>query len=197
MAFAVQEVFATNDTARPAPPGPLQNIKHYPRRARVVSQVMLSVSRRRRAALLLATAAIIGLVGSLIMPTVVDRAKHLWVWPVVFGALSAIGYLGLLVWPAEGRWVWAVSLGIGGMAFATAIALIPARSVDHEITARLSGFVQPVGYILAGVGPMLVGVLYSSSQSWTSSLVFLVTLALCMAVAGALAARDVQVDNEL
>lgn len=149
------------------------------------------------AGLLLATAAIIGLVGSLIMPTVVDRAQHLWVWPVVFGALSAVGYFGLLLWPAEGRWVWAVALGIGGMAFATSIALIPARSSDHEITARLSGFVQPVGYILAGVGPMLVGVLYSSSQSWTSSLVFLVVLALSMALAGALAARDVQVDDQL
>ena len=38
-------------------------------------------------------------------------------------------------------------IGSGGMAFATAISLIPARSVDPEITARLSGFVQPVGYI--------------------------------------------------
>lgn len=149
------------------------------------------------AGLLLATAAIIGLVGSVIMPTVVDRAKHLWVWPVTFGLLSAVGYLGLLVWPAEGRWVWAVALGIGGMAFATSIALIPARSVDHEVTARLSGFVQPVGYILAGIGPMLVGVLYSTTHSWTSSLIFLGMLALSMAVAGALASRDVQVDDQL
>lgn len=149
------------------------------------------------AGLLLATAAIIGLVGSIIMPTVVDRAKHLWVWPVVFGLLSAVGYLGLLLWPAQGRWVWAVALGIGGMAFATSIALIPARSVAHEVTARLSGFVQPVGYILAGIGPMLVGMMYASSQAWTASLVFLVVLALLMAVAGALAARDVKVDEQI
>lgn len=149
------------------------------------------------AGLLLATTAIIGLVGSIIMPTVVDRAKHLWVWPVVFGALSAVGYVGLLIWPAQGRWLWAVALGIGGMAFATAIALIPARSVDHEVTARLSGFVQPVGYILAGIGPMLVGMLYAASQAWTTSLVVLMVLALLMAIAGALAARDVKVDDQL
>jgi len=149
------------------------------------------------AGLLLATASIIGLVGSIVMPTVVDRAKHLWLWPVAFGLLSAFGYFGLFMWPAEGRWIWAVALGIGGMAFATSIALIPARSVDHEVTARLSGFVQPVGYILAAIGPMVVGVLYSSSQSWTSSLLLLGVFALFMAVAGALASRDVMVDEQL
>ena len=90
-----------------------------------------------------------------------------------------------------------ILLGIGGMAFATAICLIPARSVDHEITARLSGFVQPVGYILAGIGPMLVGVFYTANNSWTTTLVFLFILAVLMAVAGALAARDVNVDDQL
>lgn len=149
------------------------------------------------AGLLLAATAMVGLVGSIIMPTVVDRARHLWVWPVSFGVLSAVGYLGLLLWPAEGRWLWAVALGIGGMAFATSIALIPARSVDHVVTARLSGFVQPVGYILAGVGPMLVGVFYASAQSWTSSLVFLMAMAFLMAVAGALASRNVMVDDQI
>lgn len=83
------------------------------------------------------------------------------------------------------------------MAFATSIALIPARSVDPVVTARLSGFVQPLGYILAGVGPMLVGVLYASAQSWTVSLGFLIALAVLMAVAGALAARNVLVDDQL
>ena len=149
------------------------------------------------AGLLLAATAMIGLVGSIIMPTVVDRARRLWVWPVCFGVLSAVGYVGLLLWPAEGRWLWACCLGIGGMAFATSIALIPARSVDPVVTARLSGFVQPLGYILAGVGPMLVGVLYASAQSWTVSLGFLIALAVLMAVAGALAARNVLVDDQL
>ena len=149
------------------------------------------------AGLLLATAAVIGLVGSVIMPTVVDRSRRLWVWPVSFGLVGALGYLGLLVWPAEGRWVWAILLGLSGMAFATALSLIPARSVDHEVTARLSGFVQPVGYILAGIGPMLVGVLYARSQSWTSTLIFLVILGLSMSVAGAFAARDTNVDDQL
>ena len=149
------------------------------------------------AGLLLATTAAIGLVGSLIMPTVVDRAKHLWTWPVAFGVLSALGYLGLLLWPAEGRWLWVVLLGIGGMAFATAISLLPARSVEPDVTARLSGFVQPVGYILAGLGPMLVGVLYAATQTWTITLIALLVVGVLMAIAGALAARDVNVDDEL
>src|SRR5699024_6317891 len=102
------------------------------------------------AGLLRAASARMGLVGSLLMPTVVDRSERLWVWPVMFGVVSTIGYLGLYLWPAEGRWLWVLLLGLGGMAFATAISLIPARSVDPDITARLSRFVQPVGYILTG-----------------------------------------------
>lgn len=149
------------------------------------------------AGLLLAATAIIGLVGSLIMPTVVDRSRRLWIWPVAFGLVSTAGYLGLFLWPAEGRWFWVVLLGIGGMAFATAISLLPARSVDPEITARLSGFVQPVGYILAGIGPFGVGMLYSASGSWTSTLVFLMATGILMAVAGALASRRINVDDQL
>lgn len=149
------------------------------------------------AGLLLAATAVIGLVGSLIMPTVVDRSKQLWIWAVVFGVLSTLGYLGLFWWPAQGRWLWVVLLGIAGMAFPTAISLIPARSVEPEVTARLSGFVQPVGYILAGIGPLLVGMLYSASGTWSSSLLFLMATGVLMSVAGALASRKINVDDQL
>ncbi|MDN6147424.1 MAG: MFS transporter [Yaniella sp.] len=149
------------------------------------------------AGLLLAATALIGLVGSLLMPTVVDRSTRLWVWPVVVGLLSTVGYLGLYLWPAEGRWLWVLLLGLGGMAFATAISLIPARSVDPEITARLSGFVQPVGYILAGIGPLGVGMLYSASGGWTSTLLLLMASGIGMSVAGAFAARNITVDEQL
>ena len=44
---------------------------------------------------------------------------------------------------------------------------------------------------------MLVGMLYAAAQSWTTSLVVLLVLALLMAIAGALAARDVKVDDQL
>ncbi|HIW46690.1 MAG TPA: MFS transporter [Candidatus Yaniella excrementigallinarum] len=149
------------------------------------------------AGLLLATTASIGVVGSLIMPTVVDRSQRLWLWPVGFGVLSAIGYLGLLWWPADARWIWAILLGIAGMAFPTSISLLPARSVDPDVTARLSGFVQPVGYILAGVGPLVIGALYTASNSWTTSLLVLLTLTLLMAIAGALSSRNINVDDQL
>lgn len=149
------------------------------------------------AGLLLATTALTGLIGSFIMPTVVDRSRRLWVWPVAFGLLSTAGYVGLLLWPVAGRWAWVILLGLGGMAFATAISLIPARSREPEVTARLSGFVQPVGYILAGVGPLGVGMLYSASGGWTSTLVLLMVTGLLMAIAGAFAARNVMVDDQL
>ena len=47
-----------------------------------------------------------------------------------------------------------------GFAFPLVIALITARTRSHAVTARLSGFVQPVGYLLAGIGPFAVGLLH-------------------------------------
>lgn len=149
------------------------------------------------AGLLLAALATLGVLGSIFMPTVVDRSKHLWIWSLVFGVSTCAGYTGLLLWPAQGRWLWVVLLGIGGMAFATSIALIPARSVEPNVTAKVSGFVQPIGYIIAALGPFLVGLLNAVTANWTASLTFLAVSGLLMAVAGAVAARDVNVDDQL
>ncbi|MBD4603236.1 MFS transporter, partial [Xanthomonas citri pv. citri] len=81
---------------------------------------------------------------ALLMPTVISRARTLAPWMVLFGAMTSLGYLGMLWAPTAGVWLWAVILGIGGFAFPTVIALIPARSRDPHVTARLSGFAQPV-----------------------------------------------------
>src|SRR5699024_10662943 len=109
----------------------------------------------------------------------------------------AIGYLGLLWWPADARWIWAILLGIAGMAFPTSISLLPARRVDPDVTARLSGFVQPVGYILAGVGPLVIGWLYTASDSCAACLLLLFALTLFLSVAGALSSRNSNVDDQL
>lgn len=94
---------------------------------------------------LLAVIAGLGIIGGLIMPTVIDRSRTLAPWMVAFGALTLIGYVGLLLAPVSLGLLWAIILGLGSFAFPTAIALIPARSRDPHVTARLSGFVQPGG----------------------------------------------------
>lgn len=138
-----------------------------------------------------------GIIGGLVMPTVIARSTHLHRWSAPFGILTAAGYLGLLFAPATAPALWATILGIGGFAFPTAIAMIPARSRDPFVTARLSGMVQPVGYLLAAIGPLTLGVLLDASGSMSLVLGLLAVSGLALAVAGWRASAPHMIDDEL
>lgn len=139
----------------------------------------------------------LGILGGLLMPTVIDRGRHLSAWMVAFGAFASSGYLGLLLAPTTLPWLWAALLGVSGFAFPTAIALITARSRDPRVTAQLSGFVQPVGYLLAGLGPLVVGVLRAATGGWTVVLLLLMLSGAGITAAGLRVARPVFVDDEM
>lgn len=150
-----------------------------------------------RAGLTVALISAWGIVAGLVMPTVIARAPGL-PWIVgAFGVLTAAGYLGLWLLPGVSPLVWACVLGVGGFAFPTAIALIPARSRSALVTARLSGMVQPLGYILAAVGPLLTGALLDLTASVPVVLGFLALTGLGLAVAGFRAALPRMVDDEI
>jgi CP family cyanate transporter-like MFS transporter len=146
---------------------------------------------------LLATVAGCGIVGALVMPTVIARSPSLRPWMLAFAAAMVASYLGLLIDPATLPWAWALLLGFSGLAFPTTLALLTARTRDRTITARLSGFVQPVGYLLAAAGPVLVGILHAASDSWTVPLLLLVATVVPFTWAGVRVSRAVYVDDEL
>lgn len=139
----------------------------------------------------------LNVIGGLAMPGLIARARSLTPFVVVFAAATAVGYLGILLADARLPLVWAFFLGVGGFCFPTAIALIPARTRSHVVTARLSGFVQPVGYLVAGAGPVLVGAAYGASGEWRGVLVALVACAVLMGVVGVRAAAATTIDDEL
>ncbi|WP_151526100.1 MFS transporter [Serinicoccus kebangsaanensis] len=149
------------------------------------------------AGLLTASVAGLGIVGGLVMPTVIDRSRSLAGWMLAFGGLAVLGYLGLLLAPTTVPWLWAVLLGLSGWAFPTVVALLAARTRHPQVTARLSGFVQPLGYLLAAAGPFVVGLIHSFSGSWQLVLVLLAASGIPLALAGLRVARPVYVDDEL
>lgn len=65
------------------------------------------------------------------------------------------------------------------------------------ITAKLSGFVQPYGYLMAGAGPILVGAAYGATGQWREILIALVASAVLMGVIGVRAAAPTTIDDEL
>ncbi len=138
-----------------------------------------------------------GIIGALAMPTVIARGRGLRPLTVSFGVLLALGYAGLLVAPATVPWLWALLLGLSGLAFPTAIALITARTRHPSVTAQLSGFVQPVGYALAAIGPFAVGLLHDATGDWHLVLVLLALTSVPLALAGWRVAAPTYVDDEI
>lgn len=138
-----------------------------------------------------------GIIGGLVMPAVVARSRHLPLIVLGFGAATAVGWLGLALVPFSLALLWVFLLGVGGFIFPTTIALIPARSRDPRVTARLSGMVQPVGYVLAALGPFALGLLHELLGSWEAILTVLAVIALVMGAVGFRASAQRTVDDEL
>lgn len=149
------------------------------------------------AGLLMSLLTSLTLIGALMMPTVIARSPSLRLWMYAFGVLLIIGNAGLLLAPATLPWLWAIILGTSGFAFPTAIALITARTRDPQVTARLSGFVQPLGYMFAAIGPFVVGMIYQATGTWTIVLVLLMLSGVVLTLAGLRVSRPSWVDDEL
>jgi CP family cyanate transporter-like MFS transporter len=68
--------------------------------------------------------------------------------------------------PLSTVWLWAALQGIGqGGLIAAAMIVIVLRSRDPQVAAQLSSMAQCVGYLLADIGPLIVGMI----RSWTGS----------------------------
>ncbi|MFP5345901.1 MAG: MFS transporter, partial [Actinomycetes bacterium] len=139
----------------------------------------------------------LGVVGGLVMPGLITRSANLSWAMLVLGVIMVAGYLGLLWAPASHPWVWAALLGVAGWTFPAAIAMITARTHDPHVTGQLSAFVQPVGYLFAAIGPLLVGVIHTVTGNWHLVIILLAVSAIPMTAGGLLIARPRYVDEEI
>ena len=87
--------------------------------------------------------------------------------------------------------MWAVLLGIGqGGNFAVALTIIVLRSRDAHVAAHLSGMAQSVGYTLAAMGPLGVGVLHEWSGGWEAVSILFVSVCFAAILFGIAAGRN-------
>jgi MFS transporter, CP family, cyanate transporter len=103
---------------------------------------------------------------SMLVPRLAARMGSQRPLVVGLGACYLVGYLGMLAAPLGGAWVWAFFIGVGASAFPLALTMIGLYTRTPEATAAMSSFSQGVGYLVAGVGPLLVGVLHGATGGW-------------------------------
>ncbi len=141
------------------------------------------------AGLLLAGSIMVGVPVFFLAPTLATRLASQGHLIAVMTGLMAIGFAGLWLSPAEGAWLWAVLLGVGGGVFPVTLALFALRTRTSADTASLSAMAQSIGYLIAAAGPLLIGVLRDATGSWSVPLVLLVLLCVVQVLVGYAAGR--------
>lgn len=105
--------------------------------------------------------------------------------------LALVGWLGCVAGPLQGLWLWAVLQGLGqGGQFSVALLLIVLRSPDAPTAARLSGMSQGVGYTLASLGPLALGLSHDLLGDWSAAGPLFTAVTLGAAAAGWFAAQN-------
>ncbi|MER7013851.1 hypothetical protein ABT324_20730 [Saccharopolyspora sp. NPDC000359] len=143
-----------------------------------------------RAAALSAGTLVVSIVASAVITASCYRnAKLIGTWMVLTTGSGGIGLLGLLVAPSAAPVLWSGLLGVGMAALAPAMAAIPAHTTDSGETTRLSAMAQGYGYLLAALGPALIGALTDASATADWALAALLFFSLLQFLFAALAAR--------
>lgn len=131
----------------------------------------------------------------LVAPHIAVRGEDQRAINVILCAVAVTALLGLLFAPLWTVWFWAVLQGIGqGGLIAVALTVIVLRSPDPHVAAHLSGMAQFIGYLLAAIGPLVVGMIHGWTGSFAWCSVLFVLLGLGAAINGWFAGRAINVN---
>jgi MFS transporter, CP family, cyanate transporter len=130
-----------------------------------------------RAGLLLAVWSVAQIPVALIVPTLAERHGRWRFWAGTTLTCGLAGTLGAIVAPDPplvGAWLWIVMMGTGfGAGFPLGLTVIAWRTADGAASAATSGFALGVGYIGAGLGPLLMGVLIDLTGGYRAPITLL------------------------
>ncbi|RYG71682.1 MFS transporter [Lentibacillus lipolyticus] len=141
---------------------------------------------------MLSFAQFVGLPASFIVPVAAGKLKSQRIIVLIMGLIALSGYSGLLIGDSFVLMVIStilIGITLSGT-FALALAFLGMRARNSRHAAELSGMAQSLGYTLAAVGPMFIGLLYDVTHAWTVPLITLICVAAMVTVFGMGAGRD-------
>ncbi|KAA1183427.1 CynX/NimT family MFS transporter [Paenibacillus sp. B2(2019)] len=147
---------------------------------------------RGTAGWLLSFTQIVGVPVSFLVPILAGRLRsQVWI-AFALGMCSIVGYGGL--WMGSSYPIMILSIILIGIAlggnFPLALSYIGIRARNGNQAAELSGMAQSTGYMLAAIGPILIGYLYDMTQVWTIPLITLIVISGVVTMFGMLSGRD-------
>ncbi|MFP7297080.1 CynX/NimT family MFS transporter [Neobacillus niacini] len=135
---------------------------------------------------------LVGLPASFFIPVLAGRAKsQVWIG-FILGMFAVGGYSGLLLgtsYPILIISIVLIGLALGG-SFPLALTFIGLRARNANQAAALSGMAQSTGYLLAAVGPLIIGYLFDLAHSWTIPIITLILVSVVVIIFGMLSGRN-------
>lgn len=108
-----------------------------------------------------------------------------------------ISFTGLLTGIA---WMSVISVLLFGLAgggvFSLATMFFVLRTETSQEAAELSGMAQFIGYLLAAVGPTLLGLIHDITSSWTMPLLLLIAAAALLWIVGMGAGKNASINQQ-
>nr|WP_285757829.1 MFS transporter [Nocardiopsis ansamitocini] len=134
---------------------------------------------------------------SLLLPAIMARVGDQRPFVALFAVCYVIGCTGLVVAPVAGVWAWATLIGLGMGTFPLALTFFAVRTRGPQATAALSAATQSIGYLIAGTGPFLFGLLHELTGSWYAPGALLLLLAVSNAAVGFFLGRPLHLEDQI
>lgn len=130
----------------------------------------------------------------IMLAVMLRRLKDQRLLAVVVSLLTALSLTGILYAP-ELSMLWAAILGFGsGASMMLGLTFIGLRTQNAGDAAALSGMAQCVGYLMAAMGPLLLGQVHDWSGGWTVPLLMTAAIAVAGACTGMAAGRNAHLE---
>jgi MFS transporter, CP family, cyanate transporter len=139
---------------------------------------------------LAALAQVVQFAPAFLVPVLAARSRTQGALLAAIVGFAAAGLIGLLAAPGAAA-LWMVFLGLGqGGALGMALILPVLRGGDVRMVAALTAMSMCAGYLIASVGPFLVGAAHDLAGNWTVPMVVLIVMTTVELIPGVNAVRD-------
>lgn len=130
-----------------------------------------------------------------IIPIIAGKMDNQKLLGALTGIVFTLGILGLMSSNFYIILISVILLGIAcGTGFSLSMMFFTLRTKNVTEASDLSGMAQSFGYLLAALGPVLIGLLQDLFHSWTMPLVLLLICGAIILIVGFLAGRKVVIE---
>ncbi|MGV9712951.1 CynX/NimT family MFS transporter [Gordonia sp. NPDC003424] len=144
-----------------------------------------------QAGAVLAIGQVCALTASLVIPIIAVRFADQRLLTLVVLAICAGGFVGLVCTDSLVT-LWTIMIMVGpGASISLALLFMVLRSPSTTVTSQVSGMAQSIGYVVAALGPIVIGALHDATGSWTVAMGVLGLAVIPQAASTLVAARDV------